>query len=62
MDRKNESLADRRAAEGAGIGDPLQDEDADFAEEHSPSPTDPANAPADAPGGEAEGYTPQTRT
>ncbi len=40
------------------------DEDSadDFAEEHAPSPSDPPIAPADAPGGEDEGYQPQTRT
>jgi hypothetical protein len=48
-------LADRRAEAGAP-----QEDDADFASEHEPGPTDPANAQADTPGGEDEGYSPQT--
>jgi hypothetical protein len=52
---ENKPLADRRAEAGAP-----QDEDADFAAEHEPGPTDPPNAPADTPGGEEEGYSPQT--
>lgn len=61
MDPKNKSLADQRAEQGAIVDDPLADQDADFAAEHSASTTSPPNAPADAPGGEAEGYSPQTR-
>jgi len=38
------------------------DDTTDFADEHAPSPSDPPIAPADAPGGEDEGYQPQTRT
>jgi hypothetical protein len=38
------------------------DTSGDFADEHTPSQSDPPIAPADAPGGEAEGYQPQTRT
>ncbi|MBG6091888.1 hypothetical protein [Actinomadura viridis] len=49
------TLADRRAEAGAP-----QEEDADFAGEHAPGPTDPPNARPDAPGGEDEGYSPQT--
>jgi hypothetical protein len=57
MERKDHRpLADRRAADGA----PVDGEEHDFAEERTPSPSDPVNAPADAPGGEDEGYTPQT--
>ncbi|WP_169807938.1 hypothetical protein [Actinomadura hibisca] len=48
-------LADRR-------DDPDQEAEPDFAGEHEPGPSDPPNAPADAPGGEAEGYSPQTET
>ncbi|QFG22643.1 hypothetical protein [Actinomadura sp. WMMB 499] len=47
-------LADRR-------DDPGEPEP-DFAEEHTPSATDPPNAKADAPGGEDDGYIPPTRT
>jgi hypothetical protein len=50
-------LADRRA----GMSAPVEDEEHDFAEERTPSPSDPPNAPADAPGGEDDGYAPQTR-
>ncbi|MFD0683520.1 hypothetical protein [Actinomadura fibrosa] len=50
------SFADRRAEAGAP-----QELDDDFAEEHTPSPTDPPNAEADAPGGEDDGYDSQTR-
>jgi hypothetical protein len=49
-------LADRRA----DPGDAVPDDEHDFAEENAPGPTSPANAPADAPGGEDEGYSPQT--
>lgn len=51
------SLADRRAEAGS----PPNDEEPDFAEEHTPSPADPPIADADAPGGQDEGYEPQTR-
>jgi hypothetical protein len=57
-ERKNDQdkpLADRRAEQGAP-----QEADADFADEHAPSATDPPNARADAPGGEDDGYSPQT--
>ncbi|QXJ23309.1 hypothetical protein AGRA3207_004449 [Actinomadura graeca] len=57
-DRKNDEdkpLADRRAEAGAP-----QEDDGDFAEEHTPGPTDPPNAEADTPGGEDHGYSPQT--
>ncbi|MEV3923257.1 hypothetical protein [Actinomadura coerulea] len=57
-DRKNDEdkpLADRRAEAGAP-----QEDDADVGGEHTPSPTDPPNAEADAPGGEDDGYSPQT--
>jgi hypothetical protein len=56
-DRKHEDkpLADRRAEAGAP-----QEEDADFAGEHEPGPTDPANAEAETPGGEEEGYSSPT--
>jgi hypothetical protein len=61
MDNENEKdrrpLADRRA--GAGV--PAEDEEPDFAAERTPSPSDPPNAPADALGGEDDGYAPQTR-
>jgi hypothetical protein len=41
---------------------PFENEsDDDFAEEHTPGPTDPPNAEGDAKGGEDEGYQPQTR-
>lgn len=56
-DERKKSFADRRAEQGA----PLEDEKPDLAEEHAPSATDPPNAAADAPGGEDEGYEPQTR-
>lgn len=61
MDRKNQSLSDRRAAEGDLPDDLLEEQEADFADEHTPSPSDPPVAPADTPGGESEGYSPQTR-
>lgn len=57
MKEEDRSLADRRAEQGA----PLEDDEPDFAGEHEPGPTDPPNASADAPGGEDEGYEPQTR-
>ncbi|WP_131741225.1 hypothetical protein [Actinomadura roseirufa] len=50
-----ESFADRRARAGAP-----QEEDPDFADEHTPGPTDPPNAEAETPGGEDDGYSPQT--
>jgi hypothetical protein len=56
-DEEQRPLADRRA----GQGGPVEDEEHDFAEETTPSPSDPPNAPADAPGGEDDGYAPQTR-
>lgn len=58
MNQRDDSrpLADRRADAGA----PVIDEEPDFAEEHAPSPSDPPNAREDAPGGEDDGYTPQT--
>jgi hypothetical protein len=49
-------LGDRRAEQGA----PVEDEEPDFAEERTPGPSDPPNAPAESPGGEDEGYSPQT--
>jgi hypothetical protein len=49
-------LADRRAEAGG----PADDEEHDFAGERAPSPSDPPIAPADAPGGEDDGYAPQT--
>lgn len=61
MDEREKSLADRRAEQGAVVEDPSADQEGDFADEHTPSPADPPNAPADAPGGEDEGYQPQTR-
>ncbi|NKZ05619.1 hypothetical protein [Actinomadura latina] len=56
-DKRDEDkpLADRRAEAGAP-----QDADADFADEHTPSPTDPPIAEAETPGGEDDGYSPQT--
>jgi hypothetical protein len=64
MDNENEKnekdqrpLADQRA--GASV--PAEDEEHDFAAERTPSPSDPPNAPADALGGEDDGYAPQTR-
>ncbi|WP_433330368.1 hypothetical protein [Spirillospora sp. CA-294931] len=42
------------------VSDPRDDEEPDFAEEHTPGASDPPNAEADAPGGEDEGYSPQT--
>lgn len=56
-DDESRSLADRRA----DLDAPVDDAEPDFAEEHTPSPTDPANASADARGGEAEGHAPPTR-
>jgi hypothetical protein len=55
-DKNQRPLADRRA----GQGGPVEDEEHDFAEERSPSPSDPPNATPDAPGGADEGYVPQT--
>lgn len=52
---EDKPLADRRAETGSP-----QEDDHDFGEEHTPGPTDPPNAEADAPGGEDEGYSPQT--
>ncbi len=49
-------MADRRAE-----ADAPQEEDADFADEHAPGPTDPPIAEAETPGGEDDGYSPQTR-
>ena len=57
MKEEKRSFADRRAEQGA----PLEDEVPDVAEEFTPGPTDPPNARPDAPGGEDEGYEPQTR-
>jgi len=57
MKEEKKSFADRRAEQGA----PLEDETADIAEEFTPGPTDPPNARPTAPGGEDEGYEPQTR-
>jgi hypothetical protein len=54
-DDSDKPLADRRAEGGAP-----QEDDQDFADEHTPGPTDPPNARPDAPGGEQEGYSPQT--
>ncbi|QKG23097.1 hypothetical protein [Actinomadura verrucosospora] len=53
---EDKPLADRRAEAGAP-----QETDEDFAEEHTPSKTDPPNAEAEAPGGEDEGYRPHTQ-
>jgi hypothetical protein len=53
--QESKSFADRRA-------DPDAHDEPDIAAEHEPSPTDPPNASDDAPGGEDEGFTPQTRT
>lgn len=50
------SFADRRAEMDA----PLDDEQPDIGGEHTASATDPANAEADATGGEAEGHLPPT--
>jgi hypothetical protein len=54
---EDKPLADRRAEAGAP-----QEDDADFAGEHTPSETDPPNARPDAPGGEDEGYSPPQDT
>ncbi|GAA4138055.1 hypothetical protein [Actinomadura keratinilytica] len=48
-------LADRRAEAGAP-----QEEDHDFGDEHTASSTKPPIAEAETPGGEDEGYSPQT--
>ncbi|GLW64414.1 hypothetical protein Arub01_26580 [Actinomadura rubrobrunea] len=48
-------LADRRAE-----ADAPQEDDPDFAEEHTTGPTKPPIAEAETPGGEDEGYSPQT--
>lgn len=55
-DDDSRPLADRRQNPDAAPAD-----DADFAEEHTPSATDPPQASADAPGGEDEGYQPPTQ-
>ncbi|MGK5553470.1 hypothetical protein ACSNOI_17805 [Actinomadura kijaniata] len=52
-DPDDRPLADRREDPEAAAGD-------EFGDEHTPGPTDPPNASDDAPGGEAEGYSPQT--
>jgi len=52
MSNENKSLADQRAEMGA----PLDDDEPDFAGEHTPSKTDPPNAVADGPGGEKGGH------
>ncbi|MFB4304581.1 hypothetical protein [Actinomadura sp. GTD37] len=52
---EDKPLADRRAETGAP-----QDAGEDFAEEHTPGPTDPPIAEAETPGGEDDGYSPQT--
>jgi hypothetical protein len=57
MGKEDKTLADRRAEAGA----PLNDDEPDFAGEHTPSQTDPPNAEADAPGGEDDGYQNPTR-
>ncbi|GAA0950739.1 hypothetical protein [Actinocorallia libanotica] len=51
------SFADRRVEQGA---EP-EDESPDIGAEHEPGPSFPPIAPADGPGGEDEGYEPQTR-
>jgi hypothetical protein len=56
-DKDQRPLADRRADRRG----PAEDEEHDFAEERTPSPSDPPNAPTTALGGEDDGYTPQTR-
>ncbi|MFI0448984.1 hypothetical protein [Actinomadura sp. 6N118] len=58
MEKKDQAkpLADRRAEADA----PQEDAEPDFGDEHAPGPTDPPNATADAPGGEDDGYSPQT--
>lgn len=63
-DNRDKPLADRRAeAAGEGADDAQETyEVPDIGGEHQPSPTDPPGAPEEAPGGEAEGYQPQTRT
>ena len=55
---RSKSLADRRAEAGAPVD---SGEEPDLAGEWEPGPTDPPNAEAETPGGEAEGYSPQTR-
>ncbi len=52
---EDKPLADRRAEAGAP-----QETDHDFADEHAPGPTDPPVAEAETPGGEDDGYSPQT--
>ncbi|TDC62363.1 hypothetical protein E1200_26000 [Actinomadura sp. GC306] len=52
---EDKPLADRRAEAGAP-----QETDQDFAGEHTPGPTDPPIAEAETPGGEDDGYSPQT--
>ncbi|TMQ92899.1 hypothetical protein ETD83_26460 [Actinomadura soli] len=54
-DDRDKPLADRRADANAP-----QESAPDFAEEHTPSPTDPPVAQAETPGGEDDGYSPQT--
>ncbi|NDU76245.1 hypothetical protein GWI34_26985 [Actinomadura sp. DSM 109109] len=57
-DRRNDEdkpLADRRAEAGAP-----QEDDPDVGAEHTPGPTDPPIAEAETPGGEDDGYSPQT--
>jgi hypothetical protein len=51
------SLADQRAEQGA----PVEDDESDFADEHTPGPSDPPIAEDETPGGEDDGYQPQTR-
>ncbi|MFD0898941.1 hypothetical protein [Actinomadura sediminis] len=55
QDKRDEDkpLADRR--------DDVGEAEPDFADEHAPGPTDPPNAEAETPGGEDDGYEPQTR-
>jgi hypothetical protein len=55
---QSKSLADRRAEAGAPVD---SGDEPDIAGEWEPGPTDPANAEAETPGGEEEGYTPHTR-
>ncbi|MFI0369176.1 hypothetical protein ACH35V_14935 [Actinomadura sp. 1N219] len=57
-ERRNDEdkpVADRRAD-----GNAPQEDDHDFADEHTPGPTDPPVAEAETPGGEDDGYSPQT--
>ncbi|GAA4295347.1 hypothetical protein GCM10023178_67720 [Actinomadura luteofluorescens] len=57
-DRRNDE--DKQLADGRAEAAAPQEDDADVVAEHTPGPTDPPIAEAETPGGEDDGYSPQT--